>query len=53
MARIMELFVIVNAACGIAAFVIAKGMINKTKRKFRAIIDDNEEDNPTKKENSH
>jgi hypothetical protein len=30
----MELFVIVNAACGIAAFVIAKGMIKRAKRKI-------------------
>ena len=32
MARIMELFVIVNAGCGIAAFVLAKGGIKKIKR---------------------
>jgi len=32
MARVMELFVIVNAACGIAAFLVAKGMIKKLKR---------------------
>jgi hypothetical protein len=34
MARVMEIFVIVNAACGIAAFVIAKGLINKAKKKI-------------------
>ena len=34
MARVMELFVIVNAACGIAAFVIAKGLWNRAKRKI-------------------
>lgn len=34
MARVMELFVIINAACGIAAFVIAKGLINKARKKI-------------------
>lgn len=34
MARVMELFVIVNAACGIAAFVLAKGLIKKARRKI-------------------
>lgn len=36
MARVMEIFVIVNAACGIAAFIIAKGVWNKAKRKLNA-----------------
>ena len=30
----MEVFVIVNAACGIAAFLIAKGLIKKARRKI-------------------
>lgn len=30
----MEIFVIVNAACGIAAFLVAKGMIKRAKRKI-------------------
>ncbi len=34
MARLMELFVIVNAACGIAAFLLAKGLIQKARRKI-------------------
>jgi hypothetical protein len=34
MGRVMEIFVIVNAACGIAAFVVAKGLINRAKRKI-------------------
>ena len=34
MARIMEIFVIVNAACGIAAFLIAKNVIKRAKRKI-------------------
>lgn len=34
MARIMEIFVIVNAACGIAAFLIAKGLIKKARKKI-------------------
>lgn len=35
MARVMEIFVIVNAACGIAAFVIAKGLAKKAIRKIK------------------
>lgn len=38
MARIMEIFVIVNAACGIAAFLIAKGLLNKGRRKANEIF---------------
>lgn len=34
MARVMEIFVIVNAACGIAVFVTAKGLVNRAKRKI-------------------
>ena len=34
MARVMEIFVIVNAACGITAFVLAKGLARKVKRKI-------------------
>ena len=34
MARVMELFVIVNAGCGIAAFLLARGAIKKVKRQF-------------------
>lgn len=40
MARVMELFVIVNAACGIAAFVIAKGLVNKARKKIAGEEDD-------------
>ena len=36
MARVMELFVIVNAGCGIAAFLLARGAIKKVKRQFGA-----------------
>lgn len=43
MARVMELFVIINAACGIAAFLIARGAINKVKRR---ISDDEERREP-------
>lgn len=35
MARVMEIFVIVNAACGIAAFVVAKGLVNRARRKIQ------------------
>lgn len=34
MARVMELFVIVNAGCGIAAFLLARGAIKKVKRQL-------------------
>jgi hypothetical protein len=34
MARVMEIFVIVNAACGIGAFLIARGAIKKMRRKL-------------------
>jgi hypothetical protein len=34
MTRIVEIFVLVNAACGIAAFVIAKGFVKRAKRKI-------------------
>lgn len=34
MARLMEIFVIVNATCGIAAFILAKGLGRKFKRKI-------------------
>lgn len=34
MARIMEIFVILNAACGIGAFLIARGVIRRGKRKL-------------------
>lgn len=34
MARVMEIFVIVNAACGIAAFLVAKGVAKKVIRKI-------------------
>jgi hypothetical protein len=30
----MEIFVIVNAACGIGAFLIARGAIKRMKRKI-------------------
>lgn len=33
MARVMELVVIVNGACGIAAFILAKGLWQKGKNK--------------------
>jgi hypothetical protein len=32
--RIVEIIVAVNALCGIAAFVIARGLIGKTRRKI-------------------
>lgn len=34
MARVMELFVIVNAACGIFAFLLARGAIKKVRREL-------------------
>lgn len=34
MTRLVEIFVLVNAACGIAAFVIAKGLVKRAKRKI-------------------
>ncbi len=39
MVRIMEIFVIANAACGIAAFLIARGLISRAKRKAHDILD--------------
>lgn len=33
MARVVEIFVLVNAVCGITAFVIAKGIAKKVKRR--------------------
>lgn len=35
MARVMEIFVTLNAVCGVAAFLLARGALNKAKRKFR------------------
>jgi hypothetical protein len=46
--RIMEIFVIVNAACGIAAFMIARGLIRKVKQKTREIVYNDEEEPPKK-----
>lgn len=40
MVRIMEMFVIANAACGIAAFLIARGLIERAKRKASDILHD-------------
>lgn len=34
MTRIVEIFVLINAFCGIAAFVIAKGLWRRFKRKM-------------------
>lgn len=45
MARVMEIFVIVNAACGVAAFLLARGGIKWVKRQF-GIAKPDPEDRP-------
>ena len=45
MARVMEIFVIVKATCGIAAFLLAKGGVKWVKKKF-GIAKPDPEDTP-------
>lgn len=50
--RIVEILIAVNALCGIAAFLIARGLINKGRRKVLDILHD-EEDQDRKEISEH
>lgn len=40
--RLVEILVAVNALCGIAAFLLAKGLINRARRKAHDLLRDDD-----------